>query len=57
MINKILTKLQTTTKLKLNLMDETQKVFEECLVICQGLRLEGSRRQRDPHQSRKSKRV
>lgn len=37
MINKILTKLQTTTKLKLNLLDETQGVFEECLEICVAL--------------------
>jgi hypothetical protein len=37
MISKILEKLQTTTKLKLNLLDETQKVFDECLAICQQL--------------------
>lgn len=37
MISKILEKLQTTTKLKLNLLDETQKVFDQCLAICQQL--------------------
>lgn len=40
MISKILEKLQTTTKLKLNMLDETQKVFEECLEICVALAAE-----------------
>lgn len=34
MISKLLTKLQTTTKLKLNLLEETREAFEDCLDIC-----------------------
>jgi hypothetical protein len=37
MISKILEKLQTTTKLKLNLLEETRKVFDDCLAICEQL--------------------
>lgn len=40
MISKILEKLQTTTKLKLNLLEETQKVFDDCLAICEQLALD-----------------
>lgn len=40
MISKILEKLQTTTKLKLNLLEETQKVFDDCFAICQQLSLD-----------------
>jgi hypothetical protein len=40
MISKILEKLQTTTKLKLNLLEETQKVFDDCLAICEQLAFE-----------------
>jgi hypothetical protein len=40
MISKILEKLQTTTKLKLNLLEETQKVFDDCLAICEQLAID-----------------
>lgn len=40
MISKILEKLQTTTKLKLNLLEETQKVFDACFAICEQLSLD-----------------